>query len=89
MDLGTNRDCFPYSINGLIFKILSECVYCAVRNETNIIQYYLHVLYGPRNKIPLFSYSALTDSFLKPTRSMFTVRYELSVQYIIQRNLSF
>jgi hypothetical protein len=23
MDLGTNRDCFPYSINSLIFKILS------------------------------------------------------------------
>jgi hypothetical protein len=33
IDLGTNRDCFPYSINWWIFKTPSVCVYCAARPE--------------------------------------------------------
>jgi hypothetical protein len=35
--------------------------------------------YGSQNKQRLFSYTTLTDWFLKPKRNVFTVRYELNL----------
>ena len=39
MDVRTNSDYFPYSINWLIFIIEAESVYCAVRTlSLNMVQ---------------------------------------------------
>jgi len=40
---------------------------------------YLCVLCGSQNKERLFPYTALTDWFLKPRRSVFTARYGLDL----------
>jgi len=40
---------------------------------------YFSVLYVSQNKQRLFPYTALTDWFLKPRRSVFAVRYGLDI----------
>ena len=76
---------FLYTINWLVFKTETGCVYCAVRTGSLYIilrsahTVYLCVLCGSQNKQRLFSYSALTVWFLKPRRSLFTARYGLNI----------
>jgi hypothetical protein len=68
-----------YSINWLVFITKTECVYCAVRSAHTV---YVCVLCGSDNKQRLFHCAALTDWFLWPRRSLFTVRYVLPTQCI-------
>jgi hypothetical protein len=44
-----------------------------------MIQIYLRVLYGTRNKQQLFAHTTLIDLFLKPCQRVFTARYGLSL----------
>jgi len=74
-----------YGINWLVVITETECFYCAVRTGSLYIilrsahTVYLCVLCGSENKQRLFPYTALTDRFLKPRRSVFTARYGLGL----------
>lgn len=49
----------------------------------NAHRLYLCILYGSQNKQRLYPCATLTNSFLQPTRNVFTARCELSFLIII------
>jgi hypothetical protein len=80
MDLGTKRDCFPYSILTDWFLKTCRGVFTP---RYGLRLYYNSVLFTCflwiSEQTAIVSHTALSDGFLKPCRGVFTAQYGLSL----------